>query len=993
MPKLNSRGDVAHGVGGGFVNVNNQAHRQGGAGGWMDDDRVACVDGTIGWIPSSFNVRTGAFDPLPGAVGANAIFGGGGHAVWMFATTSPDRGLTATTGFRLPDGAPLGMGPDGAIGYKPLYHSNGPSHVRELDGSDWLLTHGHASALQLLGQRRAIWIEGWSIGVANIPQPMQAQTTEIWKPEAAFAGGEWWISYYTSAHGITLHPFASLEGFSILSKGNGWHTIREIAPNIIRVAIASAEGEQAGEIWVRDYDVVANAVRDPWGRNVWEPAARIDVRKINEVQPVEEQFENGWFPRLSRGGLVVSGFGFVTHRGKKLMEPGGKPKWFEDGKSIAAMGPGDEIFVVNIDGTGMRREAGVPPGHVWGAGAGKVRIASPNPNPREIFIEVDPVTGDEVTIVEHGGSNDDRSLLLNGRPIIEHVPLTDPRAFAGFIVWRQWPMPSRTMGFIDGQVRDLSVMARDWEGNPVPIVTDQGRWVLFMTNVDLRLHPIDSKEGYIIPTGEDLNFNPDAMGMGNKIRVVWQTHRGERFTRDISLDEPRTDTSAPLSQANPVCGREYKRGEGGSCPQCGNPKSAHKVKGEEPVANFRSFEQYFERRWNELGIPEKTAELARRLRVTPRERTYLAKIAEARRDLEAGRRSAPLKAPTPRANGLEEQFKAVQVPALVQIVAELYHNEGNRDAGLSVKNGGNRWKLPDGRSIATDIVAVRPTDGAGNVVPGEHAVVDTIVSVGSAEARPSWMVHGVNEDSSRPWMEPPLPEGKIPEPGDGTHRYIGGGNDTGECDTCGRGRMDPVHKVPEAEDPHEYDGGEQDTGQCDICQKGPDDPLHRGDSVEQHVYTPSRVGHGPCLKCGEPADNTAFHFKPEKHKPQVREGDVHCNVCGWRADDAQVHEKEQQMDKHKFSGSAKAKFCEECGQGRDAEIHRISVPQPTGDLAETNRLLGEILEVEREQVQKLDELRTGVQSAVRDFGKQITDALKGGGLIDLLKSPRKEDKG
>ena len=73
--------------------------------------------------------------------------------------------------------------------------------------------------------------------------------------------------------------------------------------------------------------------------------------------------------------------------------------------------------------------------------------------------------------------------------------------------------------------------------------------------------------------------------------------------------------------------------------------------------------------------------------------------------------------------------------------------------GFSTKNHGNHWELPDERRIATDIIAVRPTIN-GRVVAGEHMLVDAIVSVGSAEAEPTWHEIGVNEDDSRPWMKP-----------------------------------------------------------------------------------------------------------------------------------------------------------------------------------------------------------------------------------------------
>lgn len=68
-----------------------------------------------------------------------------------------------------------------------------------------------------------------------------------------------------------------------------------------------------------------------------------------------------------------------------------------------------------------------------------------------------------------------------------------------------------------------------------------------------------------------------------------------------------------------------------------------------------------------------------------------------------------------------------------------------------------------------------------------------------------------------------------PTPDSATHRYDGGGHDTGICDTCGQPRAADVHKIPESTRPHVYDGGEQDTGVCDVCGLERGAVLHRED--------------------------------------------------------------------------------------------------------------------------------------------------------------------
>lgn len=284
MPYLNSRGDIAHGVGGSPASLNNVKVAFGGVGGWLDDDHLVFANGDDGWIVSTYNRLTGKVARL-GSTSANHMFAGGGHAAWWFGSNDDTRGLWATTGFRAPDAGLLGMGPDAALCFKPLYQSNGPTLVREHNGSEWRVTDGHADSISLHGQGRAVWFERMQVFARQLPPPRVVTTGGIWKVSAAEAGGAWWIAYYSGAHGIVLHPFDSLTGFSVLPRGDGWHTIRAISADVIRVAVATHEGEHPGQIWVRDYDVRANLMRDPWGANTWEPAVRVEIATINASSP------------------------------------------------------------------------------------------------------------------------------------------------------------------------------------------------------------------------------------------------------------------------------------------------------------------------------------------------------------------------------------------------------------------------------------------------------------------------------------------------------------------------------------------------------------------------------------------------------------------------------------------------------------------------------------------------------------------------------------
>ena len=306
MPFVSDIGNVGHGVGGGYANVNNSPFSPGGVLGWMDSYRLAFTNGAANWVVYNYDIRV----PLPGALTpmggqANSGFAGGGQAAWFLATSDANRGLYSTTGLRLPDAGLLGMGPDAAIAYKPQYHSNGPTHIREfdLDGTDYQISPGSPAYVQLLGSHRALMTTyGFTVEPFNMPQPLYTNDGGLWKFEAAFAGNRWWGCYFCNAHGLVLHPFDSFMGFPVVPVGNAWHTIREHGP-YIRVAISTGQAEQAGEIWVRDYDVVNNLMRNPWGGpglDGWQPATLVDVRTINNapqepITPINKRMYLGFY--------------------------------------------------------------------------------------------------------------------------------------------------------------------------------------------------------------------------------------------------------------------------------------------------------------------------------------------------------------------------------------------------------------------------------------------------------------------------------------------------------------------------------------------------------------------------------------------------------------------------------------------------------------------------------------------------------------------------
>ena len=134
-------GAVGHGKGGGQASVDNAPFAGGGFGGFVHPLVAAYVDGNNGWVPYTYNLQTGEKKPVPSiVVPVNDVYANGGVIAGMRKSGDDDRGLWASTGFRVKDGAVLAVGPSGQIVYKPLYHSLGPTRIREVNGTDWELT-------------------------------------------------------------------------------------------------------------------------------------------------------------------------------------------------------------------------------------------------------------------------------------------------------------------------------------------------------------------------------------------------------------------------------------------------------------------------------------------------------------------------------------------------------------------------------------------------------------------------------------------------------------------------------------------------------------------------------------------------------------------------------------------------------------------------------------------------------------------------------------
>jgi hypothetical protein len=262
MPHINSRGDFCHGVGGGYVNLNNVAICSGGVMGWMDDDTIAFANGSDiadnGWAASKYHVPTQTITRLSEPpIGSVVGYAGGGHAAWTL------RGLHSTTGFNNPDAGLINMGPDGSIAYKPVDQSYGPTVVRELDGSEWQLTPNHAYDLCLIGNRRGIWndtVTGLTVVGLPKPNPLPGR---VWFPNVFFLADVPWLGYYSELYGLVAHPMQdNSNGWTIVRPEQyAWPTFRALGATILKVCWSNSPAEQAEQITPVVYDLNVNPLQ------------------------------------------------------------------------------------------------------------------------------------------------------------------------------------------------------------------------------------------------------------------------------------------------------------------------------------------------------------------------------------------------------------------------------------------------------------------------------------------------------------------------------------------------------------------------------------------------------------------------------------------------------------------------------------------------------------------------------------------------------------
>jgi hypothetical protein len=256
------------------------------------------------------------------------------------------------------------------------------------------------------------------------------------------------------------------------------------------------------------------------------------------------------FPRISAEGRIASGSGTIVVDGTAV-GPGFEPQWYGPSR-LMVKGFDDKPHTIDLTAQTVLPFAPNGPRYTHlRAGGGQWIGAVDRQQPYRVACSR---TGQKAWVVEHGGDNNDHSLFLDG-VLITRGSVHNPRVEDGYLVWTEGGgTAQRTWGRTrDGLIVRLHASGDLWEGAPIPVLTPAGPWVVVMTNADLRAYPWGSTQGKMLQTGENQNFDPDAIWFSAEIVVVWSDahgtlppHRGH-----VRLDDPRVELNPPIVMPPP----------------------------------------------------------------------------------------------------------------------------------------------------------------------------------------------------------------------------------------------------------------------------------------------------------------------------------------------------------------------------------------------------------------------------------------------------------
>jgi hypothetical protein len=184
--------------------------------------------------------------------GANELFAGGN--VWA-AKLDLDHVSTYRVGRHgsiTPSALPIiGVGLDGSIATKA-------DHAAGLVISGHHVTSSVVEDLNVFNPQTAIWREGFTLKSVGMPVPVDMPPIFYWFRCFKFQNQEWWCCYQ-DGHRLCLRPFAKAEGYDYPSFLVYRPDLMELAGKA-RVVWARGEGEQPGDIEIRDQDLTAPRV-------------------------------------------------------------------------------------------------------------------------------------------------------------------------------------------------------------------------------------------------------------------------------------------------------------------------------------------------------------------------------------------------------------------------------------------------------------------------------------------------------------------------------------------------------------------------------------------------------------------------------------------------------------------------------------------------------------------------------------------------------------
>ena len=578
---------------------------------------------------------------------------------------------------------------------------------------------------------------------------------------------------------------------------------------------------------------------------------------------------DGWFPAIGPDGAVARGSAEITVDGRWLGSGIG-PAWLR-ANTLVVKDFDDRLYTIDTE-TAVRAPLTnfVVQDHAAGGGVWAFV------NPPIIYTAVSR-TGQITEVYEHNGNNRDRSILLDGKEVHRGI-VNNASTEGGYTVWSRYE-PREVWG------RPPQGVAQKLGDGlfGLAVMTPEGPWVVLMTHTDLRVAPWGGTDGYILRTGEDNNLNPDALWVGDRLKVVWNTHRGEAGEALVDLAAPRE----PLTAEPP--------------PPPPPPPEKHMRMPDEVYQIFVKVAQKF-------ATLHKSSNNADRSEATAR--------------------------------------------GVATIRARLRGRSGERWVHKT-----NHSNLS---SPSKDAVAYVPSGVVSHGEKMEMLMWDMIDGT-SREVTPQSENHHVGEQyvlipqPEKDWLlgEEPDPD-PDPDPGD-THKYIGGGNDTDQCDECGKSRFDPVHEIPASKKPHAYDPGENGSGLCDVCQMEEGYVLHHDEPVPTVCTLMYPKGAtGKCPTCGQLKSK---HFVLPEPDPDP----------------------DPNPGYHEFVGTFKR--CGECGEVKDHPNHQ-KPPDPKPDPSNS------------QIVQRLDTLIAEerlTRKAIEDGFASLRTALTSegtGGLLDDLLNPK-----